>query len=324
MAVLASDRQVVFTGAGEVPLPGTLVIPDRSRPVPAMLLIAGSGPTDRDGNQLPHLRSDLLRLTAEVLAACGIASLRYDKRGVGAGAERLPREPDALAAFVRWDRFVGDAAAALAFLRSQDGVDGERVGVLGHSEGGLIGLDLAAGSGAPPAALVLAATPGRPIAAVLRDQLARLARSQGAAEPMIAALLDENDAILARLAAGQGYPPAVSPGLAGLYPAYLAPFWTGLAALDPAALAARCNGPILLLAGQADVQVLADKDMPALAEGFARRTVGLPPTIAVVAKASHNLKAAGPDPQGVSGPLHPDVPAILTDWFTRLSWTTHP
>lgn len=324
MAVLASDRHVVFTGAGEVPLAGTLVIPDRPRPVPAMLLIAGSGPTDRDGNQLPHLRSDLLRLIAEVLAACGIASLRYDKRGVGAGAERLPRDPDALAEFVRWDRFVGDAAAALAFLRSQDGVDRERVGVLGHSEGGLIGLDLAARSDAPPAALVLAATPGRPIAAVLRDQLARLARSQGASEPMIAALLDENDAILARLAAGQGYPPAISPGLAGLYPAYLAPFWAGLAALEPAALAARCNGPILLLAGEADVQVLADKDMPALTEGFARRSVGPAPTIAVVSKASHNLKAAGPDPQGVSGPLHPDVPAILTDWFTRLSWTAHP
>ncbi len=248
MAVLARDRQVLFTGAGGVPLAGTLVIPDRPRPVPAMLLIAGSGPTDRDGNQLPHVRTDLLRFIADVLAACGIASLRYDKRGVGAGAERLPRDPDALAAFVRWDRFVDDAAAALAFLRRHDGVDGERVGVLGHSEGGLIGLDLAAGSDAPPAALVLAATPGRPIAAVLRDQLARLARAQGAAEPTIAALLDENDAILARLAAGQGYPPAISPGWPGSIPPISRPSGPGsrrssLPRWPLAATAQSCSSP---------------------------------------------------------------------------------
>src|SRR5438105_11359896 len=73
------EQQVTFTGAGGVTLAGTLVLPESAsadRLVPALLLIQGSGPSDRDGNQLPNLRTDILRQVAELLAEQNIASLR--------------------------------------------------------------------------------------------------------------------------------------------------------------------------------------------------------------------------------------------------------
>lgn len=315
------EKELHFEGASGAPLAGTLTLPGAGHGVPGLLLIPGSGPTDRDGNQPPHLVTDLLKDLARLLAELGIASLRCDKRGMGAGAGSLPNEPAALADFVRWEHFVEDARLALAQLAAQESVDTRRVGILGHSEGGLIALDLAAGGRAQPAMLILAATTGRPIAAVLRDQLARLGRRQGAPEAALDALLDENDAILAGLVAGAGYPETVSSALAGLYPPYLRHYWEGFAARDPAVLASRCICPVLVLAGNVDVQVSADRDVPALAAALARRGTGARHAVEVLADASHNLKAvAGPDDPGHGGPLHPGVRPSLEAWLRENAW----
>ena len=325
MPSLATETERRWTGGQGAALAGTLMLPDVAGPAPAVLLIQGSGPTDRDGNQRPHLVTDLMKQLAALLAGCGVASLRYDKRGMGAAAASLPRDPEALADFVRWESFVDDAQGALAALRGQAGIDAARVGILGHSEGGLIALDLAANrAAAAPAMLVLAATPGRPVAAVLRDQLGRLARSQGASAETVAAILAENDRIVAQLAAGGDYPPAIHPGLAALYPAYLRRFWNGVAALDPAALARACPCPVLVLSGAADVQVTADGDTAALAAALALRE-GMPGVlhrVAVLDGASHNLKAvAAPADPGFAGPLHPRVRPVLAGWLATLGWT---
>lgn len=323
MSMLLTETELRFEGARGAPLAGTLTLPAAGDRVPALLLIQGSGPTDRDGNQRPHLVPDLLKELAHLLAGLGIASLRCDKRGMGAVAASLPTEPALLADFVRWEHFVEDAGLALAVLASQERVDARRVGVLGHSEGGLIALDLAASGRAQPAMLILAATTGRPIAAVLRDQLARLGRRQGAPEAVLAPLLDENDRILAGLVAGRGYPDAISPGLAALYPPYLRHYWEGFAAHDPAVLAARCTCPVLVLSGNADVQVLADRDVPALAAALSGRSQadGTRHAVAVLAGASHNFKpVAGPDDAGHAGPLHPGVEPALADWLRQNGW----
>lgn len=323
LAFLATENELTWEGAAGAPLAGTLTLPASGGRAPALLLIQGSGPTDRDGNQRPHLVTDLLKDLAHLLAGFGIASLRCDKRGMGAVAASLPKaEPD-LAVFVGWDRFVGDAQRSLAMLAGQPGVDRARVGILGHSEGGLIALDLAAGGLAHPAMLILAATTGRPIAAVLRDQIARLARQQGAPETAVVAILAENDRILARLVAGEGYPEAIHPGLAALYPPYLRHYWEGFASRDPADLAGRCPCPILVLSGSADVQVLADRDVPALEAALIRRAAerGRPYRVALLAGASHNLKpVSGLDDPGLSGPLHSDVASSLGTWFRDQGW----
>lgn len=321
MSALATSESLQWSGVGGAPLAGILTRPATGGRAPALLLIQGSGPTDRDGNQRPHLVSDLLKDTADILARLGIASLRYDKRGIGAVAHTRPRDPAAMMEFGRWENFVGDAEAALGLLRGQEGIDPSRVGILGHSEGGLIGLDMAAAGRVTPGALVLAATPGRSMAAILRDQLGRLARSQGAPEPVVAAILDENDQIIAHLIATGSYPERMHPGLVGLYPAYLRLFWRSVAALDPAALAMRCPGPVLVIGGEADVQVSAERDLAVLAAGLGRRTgPGASHRLVVLAGASHNLKPVAGNERGFAGPLHEGYAPALAGWLAEIGW----
>jgi hypothetical protein len=169
-----SQWEVRFTGAKGVQLAGTLLLPARKAAdkVPGVVLVAGSGPTDRDGNSvLLRVKIDLLKQIAELLAGEGIASLRYDKRGQYA-SEKAPRDRKSLEAFVLWENYVGDAAAALGYLQGQKEIDAGRTAMLGHSEGGMLVLQ-AAGEGKgfhkPPAALVLASTPGRRCDVILRE-----------------------------------------------------------------------------------------------------------------------------------------------------------
>lgn len=140
------DQPVTFR-AGDMTIYGSYRHPDgRQAPVPAALLIAGSGPTDRDGNStLIKGTVGTLNALADWLAADGVASLRYDKLGTGQtgigpyGAGR----PIDLAPYEQ------EAAAALTYLASQPGVNRDRLMVLGHSEGALFALLLATGAAGP-------------------------------------------------------------------------------------------------------------------------------------------------------------------------------
>src|SRR3954469_5394580 len=108
------EREVVFDGAGGVKLSATLALPpaaaERDK-VAAVVLVAGSGPTDRNGNQPPLLWTGLLKQSADILADAGIASLRYDKRGLRRSGGR-PKDPAELARFVAWENFSADVVAA--------------------------------------------------------------------------------------------------------------------------------------------------------------------------------------------------------------------
>jgi uncharacterized protein len=134
--------EVEFTGAG-VRLSGTVSCPDQAANVPGLVLIGGSGPSDRHNDGF----FDALR---HHLVGAGVAVLAYDKRGVGASTGAWP------AATV--DELAGDAAAALGILRGHPGVAPETVGLLGHSEGGWVGLRVCAGHLAP-AFLILNSCP---------------------------------------------------------------------------------------------------------------------------------------------------------------------
>ena len=122
-------RQVEVQVAGAVRLAGTLALPDRAGPHPGVLLVAGSGPVDRDENA-PRLRLNIFRELRSVLAAAGLAVLSYDKRGTGASAGSLLSSG--------LSDLVSDARCALAHLAGGTEVDAGRLFVVGHSEGGLI------------------------------------------------------------------------------------------------------------------------------------------------------------------------------------------
>ncbi len=194
------ERDIAFLGAGGTRLTGTLTVPVQPHraKAPGVVLVAGSGPTDRDGNQGAALHTDLLKQIAQGLARHGIASLRYDKRGVG-GSAMTATDQSHLAQFVAWENFVGDVIAAADALRGQTGVDPASVGLLGHSEGGLLALQAAGEMKQRPHVLVLVSTPGRPLDAIVQDQLVRILKMQGATPEQTTFYLDKNAAIVAAI-----------------------------------------------------------------------------------------------------------------------------
>src|SRR5947207_2508888 len=113
--------EVSFPGAGGLALKGTLVLPAGVGRAPAVLLLPGSGPTDRDGNQGPGFTNNLLRRIAEELLQAGIGSLRFDKRATRGYAAAWPRDVEGLSRFFSWQNFVEDAAAGLRFLQAPPG-----------------------------------------------------------------------------------------------------------------------------------------------------------------------------------------------------------
>ena len=149
-------------------LAGTLQLPNPSRqdPHPGVLLISGSGPLDRNSNAEGQ-QLDIARALAEHLATCGIASLRYDKRGTGASGGHY--------ADTGFNDETDDAASALHHLTSCEHVDTDRFAVVGHSAGATIAIRLAASEPAVSAAVLLAAasSPGERVLEWQSDRIAQ-------------------------------------------------------------------------------------------------------------------------------------------------------
>jgi pimeloyl-ACP methyl ester carboxylesterase len=301
------ERPVRFEGAGGVPLSGTLLLPRISeiQYVPGVVLIAGSGPTDRDGNNpLVPARIDVLKLIAERLAAARIATLRYDKRGIGASAP-APSGIESQERFFAWDNIVADAKAAYGELLRHDEIKPYASAVLGHSEGGLIALAaLPAMTWRPPYALVLAASPGLPMREILRRQFVRTAPH------LLESALHAMDVI-----ARTGHMPSDVPvALQEWFQPYIGPFLQGALAFDPAQALARLDTACLLLHGAADRQVVPMGDIQPLIDAMGRRRAGS--EVLIAGLTSHNLKtvtSAG-DP-GFTGPLAPAIADRLASWL---------
>jgi pimeloyl-ACP methyl ester carboxylesterase len=234
-AARATDSVRLETATGT--LHGTLELPAGARPVPVVLIIAGSGPTDRDGNSrlLPGPNNGLRQL-AESLAARGIASVRYDKRGTGASAAAGRSEAD-----LRFDHLVDDAAGWLGQLRADPRFSS--LAVIGHSEGSLIGMLAAARAGADGA--VSLAGSGRRASDLIRGQLA------GQLPP---ALRERSDAILAGLEAGRTTD-SVPPPLLVLYRPSVQPYLVSWFRHDPAEAVRSLAVPVLVAQGTHDIQV---------------------------------------------------------------------
>src|SRR5581483_6442935 len=158
VSALAFTEQDLTNGT----LHGTLTLPDGDAAVPAVLILPGSGPVDRNGN-LPGMQNDSLKLLAEGLAAQGIASLRIDKRGIGASRNGAVDERT-----LRFETYVTDATVWLSLLQAQPRA--ARVFLLGHSEGALVATLVA--ERAKVSGLVLMAGAGAPAAEIIARQLA--------------------------------------------------------------------------------------------------------------------------------------------------------
>ena len=236
------ERQVTV-GSGEWALPGTLSLPAEKGPFPALVLVQGSGPHDRDETIGPNKP---FRDLALGLASRGIVVLRYDKRTLAHG-DRL--QGAALASLTVNEETVDDALAGARLLRITPGVDPRRVFVLGHSLGGMLVPRIGQRDRELAGLVVLAGTT-RPLPAVIREQLAYLESLGGAADPRQLAAMREDLAKVEALDPNK--PVAGEPALLlGAPPAY----WLDLHGYQPAAVAAHLPQRMLVLQGERDYQV---------------------------------------------------------------------
>jgi len=243
-ATLAAEPKMPTATEISVPGPegalaGTLLSP-AAADAPLVLIVPGSGPTDRDGNNPLGVAAASYRLLAEALATRGIASARIDKRGMFASKGAIA---DANAATI--GGYADDVAAWARMLTARTGRD--CIWVAGHSEGGLVALAAAADRNV--CGLILIASPGRTIDVVIREQLA--------ANPANAPLLADANAALDRLARGERVDVAdMHPALAqGLFNPAVQGFLIDMMARDPAAMIAATAKPVLIVSGAKDLQV---------------------------------------------------------------------
>lgn len=215
---------------------------DAGKGAPVVLIIPGSGPTDRDGNNPMGLTAAPYRLLGEALAGKGVSTLRIDKRGMFGSKAAIP---DANAVTIA--DYVSDTRHWVDALRKRTGAP--CVWLLGHSEGGLVAL-AAAQQPQGLCGLILVASPGRKLGAVMRDQLQ--------ANPANAPLLPQALAALESLEAGKAVDTTGMPApLMPLFSPKVQPFLMDLLRQDPSTEIASTRLPVLIVRGGKDIQVAA-------------------------------------------------------------------
>ncbi len=317
-----SEIEVSFPGYQGFGLQGTLSLPSSvpAGGAPAVLLLPGSGAPDRNGNQQPFFVTNLLKQMAERLAREGFVVLRFDKRSAATYRASFPVDPALLDDFFAWEGFSGDARAAFELLRGRSEVDRGRAAIVGHSEGGLIALQLGSdltATGSAPAALVLAATAATSIDHVLRFQIARSLDLQRVEEAQRKEYLDALDRGIRSVLETATVPADLPQDLRLLFPPGSMRLWRSYLTLDPLAFAGRYGGPVLLLHGAADLQVPAEEHTAKMLAALAAREGGRQERV-VVPEASHNLKrVSGPQDHAFAGDVVPEALDALTAFLQR-------
>jgi len=237
-----SSREVQFGPAQRSALPGTLLLPKGMGPFPAVVLVHGSGPNDR--NETVGGTRVFLDI-AEGLADRGIASLRYEKR--------TKAHPDEFTgAYTIDDETTDDAVAAVAFLKTQPNIDPKRIYVVGHSQGAMMAPRIA--QHAPGlAGIVLMAAPARHLEDILIDQSHWLAMADGKIDASERKQIDALKVAVAAVKKIDAHTPPTRKSLLDLPASY----WRGLQGYDPVAVAKSETLPLLILQGDRDFQVTA-------------------------------------------------------------------
>lgn len=229
-SVKESTPVTLHTQTGDIE--GTLTIPLAAERMPVALIIAGSGPTDRDGNG-PLIKTDTYKQLAHALSLHKIAALRYDKRGVGKSMAAMKSEKE-----LRFDDYVQDAREWIAWMRQDKRFTG--IILIGHSEGSLVGM-LAAQEGVDR--FISLAGAGFAADSILKKQLG--------AQPL---LRERSFSIIDSLKAGLTVA-QVPPMLFTVFRPSVQPYMISWFKYDPATIIAGLNIPVLILQGTQDLQI---------------------------------------------------------------------
>ncbi len=293
---IVEQADSLVTASGTIA--GTVELPAHAFPVPVVLIIAGSGPTDRDGNTpaLPG-KNNSLKYLAAGLAERGIATVRYDKRGIAASAKAAGAEQD-----LRFTNYIDDAKAWVEKLRLDPRFS--TVTIAGHSEGSLIGV-VAANEGLADAYVSLAGA-GRKPREIIIEQLT------GQLPPET---VNEAKSMLIQLEEGT-IPDSsvkVSPILFSLFRPSVRPYLASWFKYDPAVEIAKLTVPALIVQGTTDIQI-SMTDANALAAAYPAGH------LFVVEGMNHVLKEA-PAGRAAQGPAYSDpaipvVPKLLDEMAT--------
>ena len=331
-------REGVAFANGDIVLAGELTFPEGDGPHPAVVLISGSGDQDRDSN-INGFR--LFAVLANHLAGAGVASLRFDDRGVGGSGG------DGLQATLL-DR-AGDVEAAVDVLRSRDDIAAGSIGLLGHSEGGIVAPVVANRTGV--AFVALLAAPVLPLADILVEQQTVLLEESGATATEVEEFLALQRSVFRALATGQGWDEVeatlraqvqqefealsdevresipdeealVDSIVAETLASWRSPWFESFLEHDPRPAIVALEVPVLALFGELDTQVSAAGNSIAMSEAIAESSVpGY--TIATIFSANHLFQEA------VTGSVNeyprlkrefaPEFLQILTDWLREFT-----
>lgn len=262
-----SEDVVYENKAAGIKLGGTLTVPESGGPFAAVILITGSGQQNRDGELAGHKPFLVL---ADYLTRKGIAVLRVDDRGIGESTGDF-------AACTYMD-FVSDVIASIKYLKGRKEIDKKRIGLIGHSEGGMIAPIVAAQT-KDVAFIVLMAGPGIPCDQLLFLQSAAISKAAGFSEEKIKQSLDLNKRIYTVIKTGTDSLSIVkelrkifdeihAPGKSNPDAAFakelkivMTPWFRYFIGYDPAPALEKVKCPVLALNGSKDMQVLPDEDL---------------------------------------------------------------
>jgi uncharacterized protein len=303
----AFSEQELTVGDGPMAVPGTLSLPHQPRPCPAVVLLGGSGPQDRDetiGRNKP------LKDLAWGLASHGVGVMRFDKVTY-AHARQLAQARD----FTLSDEYLPQAVAAIRLLAGLPAVDSARIFVAGHSLGGTVAPRVAAAEPSV-AGLIILAGGTQPMHRAAVRQLRYLASldpgSAAATQPAVDAMTRQANVV-------------DSPGLSPATPDSDLPFgipaayWLDVRGYDPAAAAAALGKPVLLLQGGRDYQSTVAEDLAGWETGLAGHA---DVTVRVYAPDNHLFfPGSGPSAPAEYEPAQHVDPAVITD---ILAWLAAP
>ncbi len=325
------SQEVVFDtpDPGVSPV-GTLTYPKSGGVFPAVVLVAGTGPHDRDAGMSLH---KTLLVLADHLTRQGFAVLRYDKRGVGlTGGELHPGSTT--------DEYATDVLAAVRFLKLQPNIDPGQIGIVGHSEGGIIAAMVAAEAPKDVRFIVMLGGTGLPGIEVKSLQDAAARRADGMPESLVllnqtqehdlyeiaAGKLGHLDAIAAMHAATNALPALVKTTLEippeGLpteaFESLLSPWFRRFLALDPRTYLEKVSCPVLALVGEKDLQVPPAENLREIERALER---GANPTATVrqLPSINHNLQTARTGKASeyflIEETVAPSVLALMSTWM---------
>jgi len=314
-----TEEEVAFDdAAAHVRLAGTLTTPKGAGPFPAVILVAGSGPNTRDEPIMGH---QIFLVLSDYLTRQGIAVLRYDKRGTGASKGDYAKATTM--------DFADDADAAVAYLQTRKDVDQRHIGLIGHSEGGLI-VPIVAARDPSVGFIVMMAGPGVNGALIWTEQYRLILKAAGIADDKVAAAVTQRKQMIAilqtepdqakaadklRALMGTTIPKDQQEALIGLInTAWFRDFF----AYEPAPTLRKLRIPVLAIAGSKDLQVPPDQNLPAIRAALAGDKDA---EVEEIPNLNHLFQTAGTGGIGEYGQIEETIAPValktVSDWVLK-------